>query len=232
MSWRKLLAVAFAVALSAQTASATVSTFTGGDIGEGLDLDGTFLYAVAKNDFGPVVAIRDATFTADNATPGVTISNWLSELNGWSSPGYGATTNDNNLESVMNSIRHAGALPGTGRLDMTVIPGVQYKLQMLWQESLNTNRGFDIFIEGVNVQDNFQPAPVATPFPTFGTVFTHEFTAGDVNLDIDLVGVTGEFTDTNPTFFAATLEVVPEPSSSALVCLTAAATSAIGRRRR
>lgn len=216
----------------AQTTRAGLFSFSGGDVGEGLDLDGTFIYAVriADTDGSAPLLIRSATFTDDSATPGVTVTNFPAFLNQWSTPNYGASANDDNLESVMDSIRHANALPGTGNVDLAVIVGSTYKLQMMWHET-TSNRGFDIFVEGVNEQDNFDTGPV-NALPASGQGFVHQFVAGDTNLDIDLVGVSGEFDDTNPTIFAFTLELVPEPSTSALAGLAIAALAVVRRRHK
>ena len=80
----------------------TDGTFTGGDVGEGLDLDGTFLYAIDAGWDGTVDAgggtIRDATFT-DNSTPGSVVGGTV--FMGFSpSLEYGDTANDNTLERI------------------------------------------------------------------------------------------------------------------------------------
>ena len=86
----------------------TVSSFTGGDDGEGLDMSGQFAYAV--NVGGPGGGtVGDATFTDGSnevGTAGVTInptpSNQLPE---WHAPEYGDSANDDALETTMQSIR-------------------------------------------------------------------------------------------------------------------------------
>ena len=218
-----------ALLIPATSAGAAVGTYTGGDVGEGLDLDGTFAYAVKvqENAEDAPVTIRDAVFTPDSTTPGVTLTGWASHIANWVGPNYGASANDQALATVVDTIRHVGTLPGTGSIDLAVTQGVTYKLQMMYQEGC-CNRGFDIFVEGANAQDNFSTGPI-NGAPTSGTVFTHTFTAGDAIADIDLVGVAGEFPDTNPTLFAFTLEVVPEPT--ALGLLGAGALGALARRR-
>jgi hypothetical protein len=229
---KKLLAIAFAMMLCAQNSFAAVGTFTGGDAGEGLDLDGVFAYAISKADANLPVTIRDAAFTPDNATPGVTLSGWPSFIDGWTNPNYGGTSNDVKLATVMNSIRHSGAVPGTGSLDLTVVPGTPYKLQMMWHEAspFALPRGFDIVVEGSIIEDNFSTGAPNT-VPTSGLVFDYEFVAGDASLDIDLVGEAFAFPDTNPTFFALTLEVIPEPSTYALGAFGLVAMMAIRRRK-
>lgn len=229
---KKILAIAFAMMFSAQTSFAAVGTFTGGDIGEGLDLDGVFAYAFYKADGGMPVTIRDAAFTPDNATPGLTLTGWPSFIDFWVFPNYGATPADGALATIMNSVRHSGAVPGTGNIDLVVVPGTSYKLQMMWQEgsTFPLPRGFDIVVEGAIAADNFTTGSL-NQFPNNGRVFTYEFVAGDTNLDIDLVGEALAFPDTNPTFLAMTLEVIPEPSTYALGALGLVGMLAMRRRK-
>src|SRR5688572_20167933 len=81
-------------------APAVVSTFTGGDPGEGLDMEGYFTYAVNVGPSGPAGKVGDAFFTADNVA-GVTVQAANSIGNGgWGAVNYGDTQNDRNLSFV------------------------------------------------------------------------------------------------------------------------------------
>src|SRR5687767_11917294 len=93
-----------ALSIGSSWAAATVSTFTGGDPGEGLDLQGNFTFAVNVGPSGAAGRVGDANFTADSV-PGVTIEAGNNIGNGgWLQANYGDTANDNNLEFLMNSI--------------------------------------------------------------------------------------------------------------------------------
>ena len=130
----------------------TVGTFSGGDAGEGLDMQGTFDYAI---DFrGPGgVAVGDATFTNDSVA-GLTLFA-EHEILVWHIANYGATANDSALEAVMRDIRFSFA-PDAVAIALNVKSGSEYKLQLLFAES-GFNRGFDVFLEGVIEVDNFNP---------------------------------------------------------------------------
>lgn len=184
-----------------------VGSFTGGDIGEGLDLDGNFSYAV--NLLGPAVgSIRDANFTADNE-PGVTVraENGVSL---WHNASYGSTTNDDRLETVMQSIRWSRS-PGTVEVDLAnLILGRTYKGQLLFAES-GYDRGFDIFAEGVKLVDDFNPGITQGGWyiTSKAAVVSFEFTATDSMLNLALGGL-APYSDKNPILNGLTLELLPE----------------------
>lgn len=212
--------------------SATAGTFTGGDLGEGLDLDGVFPYAV--NILGPATGpVRDVTFTTDTV-PGVTVTA-QNAFPGWANPQYGITSNDNNLETVMQTMRWSAA-PNSVIVDLAnLIPGQQYKLQLLFSEKYG-QRGFDIFVDGVMAADDFCPYDLQGGpgnDSSLGVVFTYRFWASADTVRIELNGVNTPFGDKNPTLSAFTLEAIPEPSTLALSLIAAiAATVVLVRRRR
>lgn len=201
------------------TASATVivDTFTGGDAGEGLDMQGNFDYAVNMRGPGGM-SVGDATFTTD-AAAGVSWSA-QNEILGWHGANYGASANDNALETVMQSIRWS-AFPNAVTVDLAnLIVGENYKLQLLFAESC-CNRGFDVFLEGLLELDDFnvQLAQGGINNTQQGVVVTYDYIAADTDLNIRLVGP-AQFPDNNPILNALTLEhVVPEPASIALLGL-------------
>lgn len=213
----------------------SVGQFTGGDIGEGLDLDGTFLYAVNFGEPGHApLPIGDATFTPHDGTPGLTFTapNQIVP-GGWADVEFGATTNDNNLERVMESIRWTGG-PGPATFNLSGLTvGERYKLELLFVEN-SGNRGFDIDIEGEMILENFFPVNVqgglVNPDPR-GAVFTYEFLALDNTLNIALRGTGAAGTDINPILGGLTLQIAaPEPSSILLGLI--GASGLLWRRRR
>ena len=187
-----------------------------------LDFEGEFVYAV--NAGGPnmtpnsrPLTIGDAQF--EDATisrelcwsPTVCVSlprdvitassrnaTWYPDAN------YGDTTEDNNLEFIMESIRWQRA-PGFS-IDLEVEPGQPYKLQMLFAE-LAHERGFDIYIEDQEVLSDFVTYQEQGGInrKDAGVVYTREFVAADRELNIRLTGDAG-VPDDNPVINAFTLE--------------------------
>ncbi len=171
--------IAIAMLLAALSTSAnadliTIGSFTGGDQGEGLDLTGKFDYAV--NIFGAGgLQIGDALFT-DDSISGFTI-NAENEYLLWKDiNSYGDSINDNNLETVMHSIRwsRSSTEPNSPRYDeLSTTPdndvltmdmqnleiGNEYSLQLLFAEKC-CNRGFDIYSGEKLLADNFAPYEV------------------------------------------------------------------------
>ena len=189
--------------IGAAHAEATVGTFTGGDPGEGLDLQGNFTYAVNVGPNGAAGRVGDANFTGDSV-PGVSV---VAQNNigagGWLAATYGDTANDNNLELVMNSIRWS-ASPDVVTIRLRVEPGVEYKLQILEGEDCCIGRGFNVEVNGVTELSNFMPGVVQTADGDFitqkeiiGAVITHQFTAPNNEVVIVLNGPAADSPDIN-----------------------------------
>ncbi|HUF60822.1 MAG TPA: LamG-like jellyroll fold domain-containing protein, partial [Verrucomicrobiales bacterium] len=179
------------------------SGFTGGDAGEGLDFDGSFLYAINVRGPGGGV-VRDAVFT-DDSVAGFTY-NQPNEILAWHAPNYGDSANDNALEVVMQSIRWNGGPVNMSLAGLT--QGDTYKLQLLFAESC-CDRGWDIFIDGIRVFNDFH-------VPTYqggigntaqGAVVTYTFVASSASLLIDFLQG-APFADNNPILNGLTLERV------------------------
>ncbi|PAY21344.1 hypothetical protein CKO51_01835 [Rhodopirellula sp. SM50] len=179
-------------------ADTKIAAFSGADPGEGLDLNGDFVYAV--NMRGPATTVRGVNFTTDAVTGiGYSATN---EILNWQTPDYGTTTDDNNLESIMQSIRWSST-PEPLTVDLAnLVPGQRYKLQLLFHED-NPNRGFDIFVEGDLIADDFTAG--FTP-PEHGAVVAYNFIATDEGLNIELNGQPTLFADKNPVLQGLTLE--------------------------
>jgi len=161
--------------------AATIGRFTGGDAGEGLDLDGNFLYAVNVGTAGAVGKVRDADFTSDDAAGVNIIAN--NEIRGWHAAAYGDTDNDKNIAKVMQSIRWSAA-PEVVTVKLRVEKGIEYKLQLLFAEDCCANRGFNLVFDGKTDVTNFQPGPTQVEGEDFaanktkgGAVVTHAFKA-------------------------------------------------------
>ena len=111
--------------------------------------------------------------------------------------------------------------------------GAIYQVQLLFAEGC-CNRGFDVSIEGMLVGNDFSPLAVqggSVGDNVFtGVVLSHVFLAADDTLNIALNGAGTPYPDKNPIIQGFTLELVPEPTSLALLGLGAVAL--VRRRRR
>ncbi len=213
---RPLLALAVTALTAANSlAAATVGIFTGGDPGEGLDLQGTFTYAVNVGPNGAAGKVGDADFTGDSI-PGVTVTadNNIG-TGGWLAATLGDTTNDDNLETVLASIRWSAA-PNVVTVQLRVERGIEYKLQILQGEQCCPGRGFNILLNGETLAEDFLPGVVQAPGGDFafektvnGAVITHQFVAATNNLVLVLSGPAApseEITDRNAILNGFTLE--------------------------
>ena len=231
-----LAALALAAATPLAAHAAVVSTFTGGDPGEGLDLQGNFApgYAVyvGPQDELATYQVQDAAFVNADLPYGIDVNGVNNTAFG--TPDYGFTSNDDNLEQVMNYVRYGNGAAGFGvYIDAPVVPGQLYRLQLMFNEAC-CDRGFDVVIEGTNEVDDFNPGRTqgggGGPAPqNVGALITHDFVAGDNNLDIELLPGT-PFLDNNAIIDAVSLELVPEPGSLGL--LVFGGLGLLARRRR
>lgn len=197
--------------------STSVDVFTGGDLGEGLDLDGTFPYAVNVGA-SESSSVREASFKPAASSPGYS-QVVDAQSSDWVQPDYGSTAADDALETVMRS---AASSASTGRptFGMAVEPGVRYKLQLLFGEAGDTNpwRGFDVLVDNKVVVPSLVPgtyaarsgpASFAVQKARVGIVVTHEFTAAtnQVTVALDGPGATStDILDRSPILNALTLE--------------------------
>jgi hypothetical protein len=220
--------------LASTVSVGTLTSFTGGDAGEGLDLSGNIIYAF--NLGGPAQTIQGVNFAAASVggpptgitAAGGTLQFDYSNANPGGANGaeYGPTVSDNALESVMNSVWYNG----NWTFDLAVVPGNQYELQLILQESFfslqgQPGRNFDISVGTI-------PAPLTlavddlalgletnganTPGADAGLVYTYSFTATDSSFRVALDDNPLELGDGNAVLAAVTLTQVPEPSALAL----------------
>jgi autotransporter-associated beta strand protein len=179
------------------------SGFTGGDLGEGLDLDGNFVHAV--NVRGPGgLQVRDALFAADTNVTGVVVQASREILN-WQNPVLGDSGDDDNLEVVMQSIRWGNSETYGGIVHVAfsdLVPAVNYRLQLLFFEPTNPNRGYDVLFDGVCIYNDFTAGLGGNQ----GAVLTYDFMATQSNHAVILEGRGAPFVDSAPILQGLTLE--------------------------
>lgn len=213
----------------AGSASAQLSLYTGGEVGEGLDLSGTFLHALNLGGTA-TPTIQDVTFAADPTGGGASPQGPWDEK-----PEYGTATEDNALEDVTHSITCCG----TATYALTAPSNQPVKLQLIFSENFYQSPGLremEVFVEGVNVLPDFDgfglQSDHSSSAPFDGTVYTQTLTVTDGVLNI--VFTQGDGTPNTPgdkNFIAnaLTVEAVPEPAALAVLPLAA---SLLARRRR
>jgi len=224
------------------TVSAQISIFTGGDAGEGLNLQGTFLpgFAVYAGPGGETATytIQNAVFENSLVLGGIDISAPNETAFGAGVTDPQGSASDAGLANITNFVRFGGASAPEGSIGVAITApilfGQMYRLQLLFNEACCNNRGFDVQVEGVLIADEF--SPFVTQGDTDGgnqpgALITHVFTAGDTTLNANLLVAAG-FVDDNAIIDAVTLEAIPEPTSLALAMLGGAGLLAQRRRRR
>ncbi|NCV53137.1 MAG: hypothetical protein EBW65_11740, partial [Gammaproteobacteria bacterium] len=214
------------------TNTATVTSLTGGDDGEGADFSGTFTHAA--NFGGSSATVGDATFQTHKASTygngvagnGITIYS-VNEIEGgiWAGASYGDSTNDNNLESIMDSIRWSGSASENGDYDGQVAvkltglsSGYVYKLQLLVREACCADRGYDVFFQNASDNEVTIKSDFSTSNNTVSTdvsqVISHSFAASGTSAIIRLSGLATSFVDKNPILSALTLEQLATSNAS------------------
>lgn len=181
----------------------------------GLDLSGTFVHAFNVGTPGAAGQAGDATFSADNAS-GITLSA-PNQIASWATRDFGSSNEDTTLETVFQSIRWAETShlnPDLGFISVTLgnlSPGARYKLQLLFAESGDYNRRFDVRVDGVLVADDFNVSEAqGIPVKNYAAAaVVHEFTATGNSAQIVLSGqdVATPAVDYNPILNGVTLEV-------------------------
>jgi hypothetical protein len=234
--WGTLMRTIFAVAVlmafcASAAANPVIGFYTGGDPGEGLDFQGQFAYAINWGSPAPPAppasgqVIGNATFTNWTSTPGATNVANMDDSGGFVP---GTTAADAALKSLVDTGRWAD---GTNNItsNLTVQPGRQYLLQLIFQEGWNATapgiRQFNIDVEGVRVATNFdinaitgpqtrnQNAPANNALNERGAFLRYAFTAGDNTANI----VLSHGALDNPRIEALTLEIIPEPATVAIL---------------
>ena len=131
------------------------SLFTGADAGEGLDLDGNFIFAVDVGGPGGQ-RVGSVLFMADASTAGVSVVA-QNVIPVWGDPiNFGESPADDGLESVMAGIRwSASPTPVIVSLE-GLTRSANYRLQLMFHEEC-CSRGFDLFVDDVRIVERYSP---------------------------------------------------------------------------
>ena len=193
-------------AIGRRWTTTSVDTFFGGDQDEGLDLSGTFVYAVNLGTTSSTTqTARDAVFRQASSTTGLALSSGGTLVNlATFSPSmvYGTSTADDSLENIMRSAAYV--TNGTLSATLNVEQGVRYKLQLLFAEREGTAAtwsGFNLLVGDNVIVPNFIPTRHITRGGSFadqntkvGVVVSHEFTAptNQIKVTLDSAGATSK----------------------------------------
>ena len=181
-----------------------------------IDLDGDIIYAV--NARGPGgITVNGVTFTHDAETPGLTFVA-QNEVLDWAPPvNFGDTADDDALEQIINSIRWSAVDDEpTGLVYDFEAPTGNYKVTLIFGEKC-CDRGFDVFIDGTLVGDEFSPRPIqaeAGGDAAAGAYLSYSFTHWGEVLSINLDGSTADpatFADRNATIMGIVIEALGGP---------------------
>ncbi|WP_018971178.1 PEP-CTERM sorting domain-containing protein [Rubritalea marina] len=223
-------ALALAIAVTGGTLqAATISTF---NQASDLTLSGSYEYLIDIGGGTADRSINGYTFQADdnNANVSVAVVDSGGQFNWATTPEYGSTASDNDLELMMhNTALDFGSASSAINIDAVISTSQQYELVLYFSNNNDDPRSLNVVVEGTTIESAFQPelpTPLGTgATPTVGTMITHTFTSTDTNLDIDIVGNGAVIQG-----FTLQAVAVPEPSSAALIGL--GGLTLLARRRR
>lgn len=185
LSLKRVACAALALGLSfgiGSSAQGITTTFTGGDVGEGLDFSGSYRYAVNMN--GPASTVQGLTFLAHTSPlAGVTMTSNVGGPDGAvnGTTAFGASANDVQLNQLMKDLLFRFA-PNTLQANFAVTPGKTYEVQLLMSSLSFGGRTQDIVVNGVTVADNL----VVPGSTTSGVLVRHTFTAAGATANVTL----------------------------------------------
>ncbi len=194
-----------------EVSNIVIQSFFGGDPGEGLDLQGNFLYAFNVSSAGAAGKAGDADFTADTA-PGIKVTA-ANNIPAWNNPEYGDTENDKVIAKVASSIR----FDPVWRVELSgLVPESTYKLQLLFFEQCCGGRGFNVSVDGVLIAEAFIPADIQEGVnnTASGAVISAEFVTHSDKMTIigdgpaGLAALPDVINDTNAILDGVTLEIL------------------------
>ena len=170
-------------------------------------------------------AVNGVLFETDKQGPSNVNVIASHSIDGWTiRPDYSGVNQESvdNLEEIMRDIRWEGA-PTALQIEVSELqPGIEYELQMLFNEGADRDRRWDIAIEGELAVDDFSSEGEGTWSASNGFAYIAPFTLedGDSTLNVTMAkhlgGQNSRGSDNNPILQAFTiteLTVPPSPES-------------------
>jgi len=166
--------------------------------------------------------VNGVTFLTDkSAPPNVTVTA-THRINDWAiRPVYSGADRQSvdNLEEIMQDIRWSAA-PSAVEISVSELnPGIEYELQMLFNEGADRDRRWDIAIEGELAVDDFSSEGEGTWTPRNGFAYIAPFMLeeGDDVLNVEMVkhfgGLPSRGSDNNPILQAFTITEITVPET-------------------
>lgn len=190
-----------------------------------LDFEGDFAYALNFHGGGTQV-VGDATFqnvgaNGVNAPSGANISGLNRTYTWGGGSNLGNDANNNALENVLRTLIWADQ-DAVGQIDLAVITGTSYRLQLLFSEGFSSNRNYDVNVENGLIDAELLGSDFGGDLiisATQGYVLSADFVATDSVLDINLLRRFPLMGDSNYHISGLTLEKVPAPGLIGLFAL-------------
>lgn len=164
--------------------------------------------------------VNGVLFQTDKSAPANVTVSAANSIDNWASqPSYSGAdaASTDNLEQIMRDIRWQSA-PNPVTVTVTgLTPGIEYELQMLFNEGADRNRRWDIGIEGQLAVDDFSSEGEGTWSPSNGFAYIAPFNLapGDTTLNVEMKQhIGGQATmgsDNNPILQAFTIAEITVP---------------------
>ncbi|MFT5408058.1 MAG: hypothetical protein ACI9NC_000766, partial [Verrucomicrobiales bacterium] len=166
-------------------------------------------------------AVNGVLFETDESPPASVSVSSTHSINDWvaTRPSYsgGDPASADNLELIMQDIRWSLAPAPISIAVSGLTPGIEYELQMLFNENGDRDRRWDIGIEGQLAVDDFSSEGEGVWSPNNGFAYIAPFTlaAGDGTLNVEMQANIGgqpvQGSDNNPILQAFTVTEVTIP---------------------
>ena len=165
--------------------------------------------------------VNGVLFETDKSPPANVTVTAANTIDGWAAqPSYtGAdVASADNLEQIMRDIRWTAAPNAVEVAVSGLTPGIEYELQMLFNEGADRDRRWDIGVEGQLVVDDFSSEGDGSP--TNAHIVPFNLAPGDTTLNVEMKqhigGQPAIDADNNPILQAFTTEITIPPAPESL----------------